>query len=336
MGKMKLYKNIFGIIAVSLMTVLAMPLLASAQTDSTAQGLQVSPARVELNATRGKTYTINLKVINVTAATLEYNTSVADFNASDETGSPHLLEDSNLPATASIKSWVSEFPSFELASQQEKNLDVQITIPNNAEAGGHYGVLRFSGSEPNVVGTGVGLSASAGVLMLIRVDGAITEKASLASFFTAGSDGKQNSFFENSPITFVTRVKNDGNVHIKPVGNVQVTDMFGGVVTTLQVNSEVSNVLPSSIRRFESNMDKPWMFGLYTANLTVGYGMTGQAITNTITFWVIPYKIILAGLFIIATIVFILKRMLKVYNKRIIENHKNENSKNKNNSKKKG
>lgn len=336
MGKIMFYKNIFGIITVSLMTVLAVPLFASAQTDSTAQGLQISPARVELNAARGKTYTINLKVINVTAATLKYNTSVADFNASDETGAPHLIEDSNLPATASIKSWVSEFPSFELASQQEKNLDVQITIPNNAEAGGHYGVLRFSGSEPNVEGTGVGLSASAGALLLIRVDGAITEKASLASFFTAGNDKNQSSFFENSPITFVTRIKNDGNVHIKPAGNIQVTDMFGGIVETISVNKDISNVLPNSIRRFESNLDKSWMFGLYTANLTMGYGMTGQAITNTITFWVIPYKIILAVLLVLATIMFILKRMLRVYNRRIIEKHKNENStKNKKQSKNK-
>jgi uncharacterized membrane protein YqiK len=72
-------------------------------------------------------------------------------------------------------------------------------------------------------------------------------------------------------------------------------------------------------------VNKDWMFGEYTANLTMGYGSNGQAITSTINFWVIPYKIILAILLIVVTVIFILRRLIKVYNKRIIEKAKNEN-----------
>jgi hypothetical protein len=300
---------------------------ANAQADSTgaAQGLQISPALVELNAAQGKTYTVTLHVTNVTASDLSYSTSTDDFNAADETGTPHILLDSTLPATVSMRSWIATVPPFTLQARKSQVIAAQITIPTDAEPGGHYGVLRFSGSAPELKDTGVGLSASAGVLMLIRVDGAITEKASLASF-TSESNGKQSSFFENGPLTFVTRIQNEGNVHVKPVGSIELRDMFGGLVTTMPVNADKSNVLPSSIRRFEATYANKWLFGRYTANLTLGYGTTGQAITNTISFWVIPYKLILVGLIILATVIFILSRMVKVYNRRIIAKSKNENT----------
>lgn len=332
---MRLRKAV-GSVILSLFVALAGPLSVVTHAVDTAQGVQISPALVELNAAKGKTYTVNLRVMNVTNGDLTYSTSVEDFAAADETGTPQITDNSNLPTTASIKTWVSVESSFTLGAHKEKNVDAIVTIPSNAEAGGHYGVVRFSGSTPNVESTGVGLTASAAVLFLIKVDGTIVEKASMASFFTANNDGNQSSFFENSPITFVTRVQNDGNIHIKPVGSVELRDMFGNILSTMPVNNDKSNVLPSSIRRFEAQYDNTWMIGPYTADLTLGYGTTGQAITNTITFWVIPYKIILVVLLVLATIMFILKRMLRVYNRRIIEKHKNENStKNKNKTKNK-
>ena len=311
---------------------------AQAANANAAQGMQISPTLVNLKAEKGKTYEITIGVTNVTGSDLLYTTSVADFGAGGETGSPRIITDSKLPATASITSWVTAVPEFTLEPHKTRMVTAQVAIPNNAEPGGHYGVLQFSGTAPKLESTGVGLSASAGVLILIRVgsDSEIVEKASLASFYTSATQsGNQNSFFENGPVSFITRIKNEGNVHIQPVGNIEVRDMFGGLVKNLPVNKDKSNVLPNSIRRFdEQKLDKPWMFGLYTVNLTLGYGTTGQAITNTISFWVIPWKIILAALLVLATVIFILRRMIKVYNRRIIEKHKNEN-KNKKHTKKK-
>lgn len=309
----------------------AVPASAQATNANAAQGIQISPTLVELNAAKGGTYNIKLTVTNVTGSSLVYTTSVNDFNAAGETGSPRILTDSNLPSTVSIKTWVNAVSSFTLDAHKSRAVEAQIVVPNNAEPGGHYGVLSFHGTAPELQSTGVGLSASAGVLVLIRVGNPneIVEKANLASFYSS-QNGNQSWFFENGPITFVTRIKNEGNIHLAPVGNIEVRDWFGNLVGNLTVNSDKSNVLPNSIRRFENSLKKDWMFGLYTANLTMGYGTTGQAITNTISFWVIPYRLILIGLLIVASLVFILSRAMKVYNRHIIEKAKNEN-KNKNN-----
>lgn len=158
------------------------------------------------------------------------------------------------------------------------------------------------------------------MLFLVRVDGVIDEKATVASFTTASTtDDKQSSFFEKAPLKFVTRIKNEGNVHIQPSGQIEVRDMFGNPVKTIKVNEQKANVLPNSIRRFDSTLDTGWMFGHYTADVTLGYGTHGQVVTGTTDFWVIPYKIVAVILIVLITLIFILVRGVKVYNKRIIK-----------------
>lgn len=323
----RIFSITFGLVVVTFFNYLP----ASAQViNGDQQGLEISPTRVELNAAKGNTYTVKLNIRNVTVSDLDYTYSVNDFNAADETGAPHIIMDGNMPESASIKTWISGISDFSLKSKKFTTLNINIAVPANAEPGGHYGVIRFSGGTPDLENSNVGVSVSAGVLLLIRVDGIITEKASLASFFSARPDGKQSSFFETAPITFVTRIRNEGNTHVKPAGNIEVRDIFGGLVSRLGVGNGSSNVLPNSIRRFEAKLDKPWMIGLYTANLTMGYGSTGQAITSTIKFWVIPIRLIVIVLFILITLIYIFIRLIKVYNKHIIEK---ANTKNKNHEK---
>jgi hypothetical protein len=298
---------------------------AQAANANAAQGLQISPAVVELNGERDKTYTLPLSVLNVTGSDLEYQSAVNAFGVKDETGSPSILVDSKQVPTISVINWVTPIPTFLLHSQEKRSINVSITIPRNAEPGGHYGVVQFLGKAPSVDGTGVGLSASAGTLLLIKVDGDVKEVASIATF-RAEQGGKQGTLFESSPVNFAVRVQNSGNIHLKPVGNIEIHNIFGGLVTTLPVNQKKGNVLPTSVRRFETELKEKGLFGKYTADLTLGYGTTGQVLTSQATFWIIPYRLILVGLFVLATAIFILWRLIKAYNKFIIAKAKNEDS----------
>lgn len=290
---------------------------AFAQSTDAANGLQISPALVQLNAEKGKSYTIELKVLNVTGSDLSFKSAVNDFAAKDESGTPSILLDETEPTPTSIQTWVTAIPSFSLKAHEQKTIQAIITIPANAESGGHYGVIRFSGTSPELSGTGVGLSASAGTLFLVRVAGDVTEKLNLATFEATNND-KPSSLFEYGPITFVTRFQNTGNVHVQPSGTILVQDIFKNKVASLDINSEKGNILPASTRRFESTLNQHWLFGRYTATATVGYGTQGQAIVETISFWVIPYKLILIGLLLLATIIYVLRIVIKRYNKYII------------------
>lgn len=306
-------------------TIFLIPAKSFAQSAGTAQGVQLSPSIIELNAKRGGTYTLTVEVTNVTAGDLEYRVSTNDFTSKNETGSPKILYDSSLPPQVSIRSWVASVPDFRLGSHKSAKIEFHVTVPRDAEPGGHYGVLDFSGSNTKIKQTGVGLTASAGTLLLVKIAGDVKEQASVASFYTE-NNGKASNFFEMSPVNFVTRVQNSGNMHLKPFGSIELKNMVGTIVATLPVNKIQSNVLPSSIRRFD-NKYGDYMFGLYTASVTLGYGSQGQAIMASTSFWVIPYKLIATILLVLALIAFILRRLQVAYNRRVIKKYKNAQQK---------
>jgi len=305
--------------AVGVITFLSLGSAAPAHAETTGSGLQISPALVELNATPGNTYTIDLSVKNVTDNSLDFTSSVNDFGAKDESGTPNIILDPAITLPTSIKSWTHSLPNFSLNAGQVKDITASITIPGNAEPGGHYGVLRFAGFPSGTNSSGVGQIASAGTLVLIRVAGTADEKLNLITY-EASANNKASSLFETGPITLVSRFENVGNVHVVPTGQIEVRDTFGKIVDTLKVNSDKGNVLPSSIRRFEATLDKGFLFGHYTADLTVAYGTTGGAIVRSIDFWVIPWKLVLIGLLVLITIIYVLSGLIKRYNRHIIRN----------------
>lgn len=288
-----------------------------AKSSGAADGLQISPVLVELNADPGRTYTVRLSLTNVTASDLTFDSFVNDFKAKDESGAPVIDLKNESPATASIRSWVEQIGSTSIDSRKSVDVIATINVPADAEPGGHYGVIRFSGRAPDIDGVGVGLSASVGTLLLVRVSGEINESLDVKEFFVSQNE-KQSSFFERGPIVITTRFVNTGNVHVKPIGQVVVRDMLGRTVSTVTVNQTKGNVLPDSIRRFDMKFDNSLLFGRYTADLSVAYGTKGQAIVRTISFWVVPWKLLLLIIIGVATLVFILVQLVKRYNRYII------------------
>lgn len=297
-----------------------------AQSADATNGLEISPVLVELNGDNSKPYSLDIKVRNVTKSNLFFSSSVNDFGAKDETGSPSILLDSpSEPLVTSIQSWVNPIDDFSLNSGDEKIVHVTINIPPSASPGGHYGVIRFAGHEKASDKGNVGLVASAGTLVLVNVSGDVKEALDFASF-EATKNNKASSFFESGPITFVSRFKNTGTTHVKPVGQIEIKNGFGKTIANLPVNESKGNVLPDSTRRFESVLEEPLLFGKYSADITIAYGTKGQALVRTFSFWVIPWKIVLVGLLLLVTIIYILRVVLIRYNRHIIMKDRKQHS----------
>ena len=281
-------------------------------------GLQVSPAIIEINAEKGKTYDIKIKITNTTTSDQEYFANINDFKAKDETGNPEFITDSKAPSSASIVQWIQPIATLRLNPNQSKEIIAKMVVPANAEPGGHYGIIRF-GNQPGTTGqVGASIAASTGPLVLVRVDGEVKESLTTADFYTQHK-GKKQSFFEQGPVDFVERLTNNGNVHVKPKGDIVVTNMLGRQVGSVKVNDNNGNVLPSSTRRFEQRLENKWMFGKYTAKMTLSYGTAGGALDAMTTFWVIPYKLIALAMLIIIFIIFVLRKAVSRYKKNIIE-----------------
>ncbi len=298
--------------------------LVSAQQPpaNSGQALEIAPPVLNLTADPGQTIKTQISLRDISSNKLVVSAQINDFVASGEDGTPKILLDANEPNPYSMKSWVVPLQDFTLVPKQIQSVPITIKVPANAAPGGYYGVIRFTGTPPELKGTGVSLSASLGSLVLLRVNGAAKEALAIEQF-SVGSDGKPGSLFESTPITFTERLKNKGNIHEQPSGQVTITDMFGKKVATVNVNQPPRNVLPGSIRKFEQPLDSSVigdkkLFGRYTAKLDVTYGANKQTVSSTIDFWIVPYRLIAGVIVVLIAGFFGLRFLLQRYNRHII------------------
>lgn len=304
----------------------------------TGQALEIGPPIISLSADPGQTLTTQLTIRDISNGKLIVTGVVNDFEAAGEDGTPKIFTDENSKSAYSIKEWVGALPSITLKSKELKTLPITIKVPANASPGGYYGIIRFSSKAPELEDTGVALSASIGSMVMIRVKGDAKESMSVDSFYASiNKNSKGDSLFETTPITFVARLKNDGNVYEQPTGQITIKDMFNKEIAAVNVNLESLNVLPGSTRKFAQNLDKAVigdkkLFGRYTADLKITYGSKKEVVTKSITFWVVPYRLIGLGAIALIACFITLRFILKNYNKMIIK--KAEKAKSKTKSKK--
>lgn len=320
-GKMKRLIAAAGALTLAAVTFLSVLSPAGAQ-QGTSNGFLVSPVRSELTIDPGKSETVKLTIENATNSATIARPIVNDFEPSkDESGQPKILLDENAPPTAnSFRSLVGNLQPIPLGPKEKKELSVKIAVPGNASAGGYYGAVRFV-SEQEGNDKNVALSASVGTIFLIKVPGTLTEKLDLVQF-TAAKNGSNGRFFVNSGnMSIVTRLKNNGNIHVKPYGKVTITDRSGKTVEAYEFNSvdPRANVLPNSTRKFDDKLKNQKWFGQYTVTANFGYGSGGSLITAKTTFWVIPTWVIII---FVAVLVLLVVAGFMIYRKFAVKTHR--------------
>lgn len=293
----------------------ATALFSSALAQNNAQGgpgngFRISPVREELTIQPGQSQSVDITVENVTKEKIVAHPVINNFEASDsEDGEPRLLLDGDTPSNGNdFSTLVQEIPNVPLNPGQRKNVKVTLSVPANAPGGGYYGAVRFSPSDIDDQ-LQVSLTASVGVIFLVKVPGNITEKLELQSL-AAGLGTRSGWLFFNSPDKTVVRLKNTGTIHLQPFGKIQIKDWRGHVISTQEFNNNDprGNVLPNSIRRFETPIGAKAGFGRYTIEANLGYGTEqSELISATATFWVIPlWFLIVLGVLIVAIVLGIL------------------------------
>lgn len=316
-------KIVPGIGVLLLLTATPLTPALAATVPAGGQALEIAPPIITLTVSPGQTIHTNIKLRDITGGNLLVTNQINDFVANGEDGTPKILLDGDADNKFSVKNWIQAVPSMTLKPQEIRTVDIVINVPANASPGGHYGVIRFTGIPPELSGQGVSLAASLGALIMLTVTGQISHNLSLASF-SAAQGGHSGTFFESAPLDIVERIKNTGNVQEQPAGTVIVTDMFGRTIAGLPVNAPPHSVLPDSIRKFTQSLDKSVLgnrrlFGHYKATLKLAYGTAAtKPLNGTFTFWVIPYKLIIAVVVLIIGGFFVLRFLIRRYNRFII------------------
>lgn len=254
-------------------------------------GFRISPVTSEFTIEPGQSEVFTITIENPTDSPITAVPVVNDFVAGDnEDGEALPILDENAPAPRnSFRSLVPELESVSLDARETKNLDVILSVPSDANAGGYYGIVRFFPDNLNEQGN-VTLSASVGSIALVRVPGDLTERIDLVQLSAAQGDSLR-SFFTGGDVSVLTRLKNSGDIHLQPFGKVQIKNMFGNVVETFEFNDTTprANILPDSIRRFQDETENKNWFGRYTIEANIGYSQgAGEILSAQSTFWYIP------------------------------------------------
>jgi hypothetical protein len=267
--------------------------VTAASAGATTQGYQISPPVNSLALDRGTSSRQKVKVTNLTDQQMTLQVGKQNFVAKGEEGEVELVDDAN-PLYSLAPYFTVSQPTVTVPPKGTAEVFYTLSVPTNAEPGGRYGSITFNTIAAKLPSgqSGAAVRQELAALVFLRINGQANEQLSIETFKT------DKSFYEYGPVSFTTRVKNLGNVHEKPTGEIVVKNMLGMKTATVAVDEK--NVIPGAIRKLNTKLSNKLLFGNYTATLTLKNG-DKQTLTAKTSFLAIPYKML--GLILILILV---------------------------------
>ncbi|MEY3783757.1 MAG: hypothetical protein RLZZ230_79 [Candidatus Parcubacteria bacterium] len=269
----------------------------------------VGPGRTEIEVSPGETVIQEVTVTNRISATRTFRLEVEDIAGSTDGSSAVSLTGASR-GPYSIRDYIS-FPKDELVLElgERARIPVKITVPPDAEPGGYYGSVLVSTVQNSEANTATAprspIIARVGSLFFLRVKGEAKTEGKTLSLTTI--DNKW--WYEKGPIELGVLYENTGSVHVNPYGELSIKNMFGEEVGFVEL--EPWFVLPGSLRIRDVTWDREFLLGRYTVTAKVNRGYEDVIDEVSVSFWVLPWKIV-GGIFLILFfIIFIMKAFFR-------------------------
>lgn len=267
--------------------------------------IKVAPSILEELVKPGDVLSEHITLTNQSGQPVTFYAYLKDFKAAadDESGKAQLIAPGSEEGSY-ISSWINiSNEGISLAPGQGQEIPFTVSVPENVGPGGYYGAIVFGTEAPKTrpgeadKGASIGVAEQAASLVLLQIAGKADERADIREF-------KTDKTFYTTPfaVNFSTKIQNLGNVHIKPMGVIEISNMMGKKVATLTVNDKGGNILPKSWRLFSNAWSDSFGFGRYQASLALSYGTPadlGGEGRKTLTmfwyFWIFPVKILVSA-----------------------------------------
>jgi len=277
------------------------------QTDKAVGDFVVGPGKTALTIAPGTSKVVEITVANRTGKTNDFILSVEDAEGSNDTQAPVVLLGTDTgPYT--LKDYISfQQDTITLQNNERARIPVTISVPANADPGGRYGSVLVSvlskkavvSDDEEVTGATSAVFTRIGTLFFITIPGDTDVEGELQSFKTL----PDKTFFTQGPINFQLLFANKGDLHLTPYGEINVTNMFNENVGFIELDPWF--VLPKSLRSREVLWERELLLGRYTATVQVNRGYDDIIDTQAVTFWVLPWKVVLGvfGLLLFVSLV---------------------------------
>ena len=324
--KQRAKTNIFWVMVAAVAAITFSLLIGSqsfAQSNSTtANVLKVSPVRSDIEVKPGESKKVQTTITNLTKGSITVKPIMNDFIAGDERGTPALiLDEDKFAPTHSLKRFMKPLPNITIEAGKARTVDVVITVPKDAQAGGYFGAVRFAPTSPDGGGQ-VNLSGSVASLILLSVPGPTVEKLELTEFNIL-QGGKSGSFFQSSnDLQATARFTSSSNIQVGPFGKLSVKQ-GDKVIYDTDFNNKTQRdmILPDSARRWDFPLKNIGSFGYYTVSATFTYGQKNQTIEVEKSFWVVPWIVIavaVGGVLLLILLIVGIWLFLRSYKRRIL------------------
>lgn len=277
----------------------------------------LSPSVLNLKTKPGQSTTFQLKIRNNSTNPEALEIAVNKLKSSLTGDRPEFSE---FEPEDPFPTWLSFTPQqFTIEPGAWQQVEGTITPPENALLGYYAGIVfrRQINVKPNEGETEI--AGAPAVIALFEVESsAAFPQLQLVSF-----TGPR--WVEYLPATFTVEVINSGNIHLQPFGNIFIDQERVKDVGILTINETAGFVLPGGKRIFKSQWTEGfplietarnedgretkkviWDFskanwlrmGKFTATMLLAYndGVRDVPLEASMTFWVIPWKLILGAI----------------------------------------
>ncbi len=267
-----------------------------------AKAVSLSPSVIDdMSIDPGSLEIRQITVTNNESSAIKLNWEVQEFVASGQEGGQEYVS-----SGTGVTEWFTlGVESLEMQPGDIQQVDVTVSVPDEAVPGGYYATLFFFNDDEQVEGSG--LISMVGIPFLVRVNGDIDENAELYSFSTYD----ESSFYNRLPVNFLTELRSTEKVHFKPHGSITIKNIFGMTVAVLPANPKEVNVLADSTRNIDSVWQKTvvndeggfipelknewhsFALGRFCAHLEMVYGSNDEQLSDKTCFVVFPWRLIL-------------------------------------------
>jgi hypothetical protein len=291
-------------------------LTASSALAQVGAGIGLAPAIIEEGADPGEVQRYTVNVTNLSELEQTYYVYMRDIVGVSGDNSPIYGDENAEPSGFELSKWVTlDVDQITVPPQQSVPVSFTVSVPKEAAPGSHFGALFVSQEPPRLRSTGAGVGYDVANIISIRIAGDADERAEIRQFST------RRYLHGSTNVDFSLHIQNLGNVLIRPVGPVEITNMFGKQVALFTFNESGGSVFPGAVRTYEFNwQDDGLGFGRYEARVSPVYGQTGSrsTISSTVVFWILPMNIIAPAAGILATLLLVVYVGVRIYVRRTV------------------
>src|SRR3989344_752679 len=272
-------------------SIFAAPIIMSTEQDLGT--FSVSPSNKELQILPGASASFTIRVTNNLGRDAVFNVGMEDLGV-DVNGDALILD--GTAGENSLQSYIKTSLTNPLIGRGETiDIPVSVTIPISESRPGLYGAITISVSNQDITGTSAKAVSRIGVPILVSTTISPIINSELVTFDTV--DGRH--LFSGSPVALRVVYKNNGNVYVRPTGEIRIMNMLG---KTQIVKMQPWFVLPGATRAIVLSTEVLTWPGRYEVELNVNDGYGGHVETVSINFWILPwrYLLVIIGIFILA------------------------------------